>query len=172
MNIGYVAVEQFIPTQNYQDWCKLYHVKEVVSIDGCLCPSIFNYLEDEYNDRVIWFDNYIVTRDLEWLIELIADKAGYQILAVSKSPCFDSSCKFADERFGFMGYDMIDHHDDISALTNCGGLDKAFLPCDISIYGLIADFSKAKEIQQKLLEEYPEDDHADCVMWAIWRLEV
>lgn len=75
-----------------------------------------------------------------------------------------------DDRFRFYGYDLIDDVR-ISALTNCGGFDKAFLPQDISEYGLIKEFDKAKQIQSLLVTEYPDDAHAYCSLWAIWKME-
>lgn len=49
-----------------------------------------------------------------------------------------------DKRFKFYGYDLLEDFTSISALTNCGGFDKAFLPKDISEYGLIIDFKKQR----------------------------
>jgi len=60
----------------------------------------------------------------------------------------------------------------ISALINCGGFDRAFLPKDISEYGLIKEFGKAKQIQSLLADEYPNEEHADCSLWAIWKMKV
>lgn len=76
-----------------------------------------------------------------------------------------------DKRFKFYGYDLLEDFTSISALTNCGGFDKAFLPKDISEYGLIIDFKKAKVIQQLLMGKYPYEPHADCTLWAIWRMD-
>ena len=33
------------------------------------------------------------------------------------------------------------------------------------------ELRQAKEVQKRLLQHYPEEPHADCALWAIWRLE-
>ncbi|MCR3757464.1 hypothetical protein KYB31_00480 [Clostridium felsineum] len=76
-----------------------------------------------------------------------------------------------DKRFKFYGYDLIEDSTRISALTNCGRFDKAFSSNDISEFGLIKEYKKAKEIQSLLLENYPDEEHVDCVLWGIWRME-
>ena len=53
MDIGFVAVETFVPPQYYIDWSKLYHVKEIITFDCALCPRIIDYSEDDYS-HVIW----------------------------------------------------------------------------------------------------------------------
>lgn len=57
MDIGFIAVETFIPSSNYIDWSKLYHLKEVVSIDCALCPRITEYSEDDYS-YILWLEDY------------------------------------------------------------------------------------------------------------------
>lgn len=76
-----------------------------------------------------------------------------------------------EERFRFYGYDLLEDSTRISTLTNCGGFDNAFSPEDISEYGLIQEFDKAKQIQLLLVDEYPDEEHADCTIWAIRRME-
>lgn len=56
-----------------------------------------------------------------------------------------------------------------SALTNCGGFEKSFNNSELSEDGLIKSFTRAKEIQESLKSNYyPEEEHANCVIWAIW----
>ena len=65
---------------------------------------------------------------------------------------------------------MVDVHDDISALVNCGGFAKAFAPSDLSDCGLIPDHTRAASVQRLLRQENPDEHHADCVVWAVWQL--
>ncbi|WP_069997859.1 hypothetical protein [Cellulosilyticum sp. I15G10I2] len=67
-----------------------------------------------------------------------------------------------DNRFEFCGYDLIEDFSGISAILNCGGFDKAFLSSDLSFRGLVTSFERAREVQEKLLIEYPDESHADC----------
>lgn len=69
--------------------------------------------------------------------------------------------------FEFCGFDLSDGS--TSALTNCqGGFDKAFSYKDLNELGIVSDYFKAKSIQKKLFDEYDED-HTDCVLFAIFR---
>lgn len=77
---------------------------------------------------------------------------------------------FRDARFPFCGFDLIEEQGTISALTNCGGFDKAFLLTDLSECGLIVEYAKAVAVQELLRAEYPDDPHAFCRVWAIWRM--
>lgn len=76
--------------------------------------------------------------------------------------------------FTFCGFDLSDEWT-VSAILNCGDLSKgqyfsrAFSVEELNEYGLISDFKKARKIQRKLIEEYPEEAHAYCVVFAIWR---
>lgn len=70
--------------------------------------------------------------------------------------------------FEFCGFDLADGFL-ISALTNCeGGFEKAFTYRDLNKYGLISGYWIAKEIRDKLDNEY-DDDHTYCEMFAIFR---
>lgn len=170
MDCGFIAVERFIPFQEYKDWCKLYHVLDVVSIDLCLCPMLFRELSDEDYNHTVWMDGYPVFDDLKYLLNKGVDHEKYQILALLIDPIIDCSGYVPDKRFHFYGYDLV-NSSGISALTNCGGFDNAFLPSDLSPFGLIEDYQTTLRIQNKLLEEYPDEDDADCSIWAIWRME-
>lgn len=73
------------------------------------------------------------------------------------------------EGFEFIGYDLLDKDFNISALTNCGGFDETFLPSDQNDKGLIDELEKAYDIKRRLLENNPEETHADTNVIAIWR---
>ncbi|KGK85836.1 hypothetical protein DP73_18065 [Desulfosporosinus sp. HMP52] len=169
MDIGYVAVETFFPTHRYKEWSKLFHIEEVISFNT-LCPRILRYIEDGYNylPGTSWFND--IVNDLDLLLSKLQGRNDCQILAVKREPKSNCANIQMDKRFRFYGYDLIDDVR-ISALTNCGGFDKAFLSEDISEYGLIKEFDKAKQIQSLLLSEYPDDEHAYCSLWAIWKME-
>lgn len=170
MDIGYIAVETFIPPQNYVTWSKLNQLKQVISLDCALCPRIIDCTEDDYS-HVIWMGENCFCKDLDWLMKKVEDKLDKEILAIAREPEVDCKNLLSDRRFKFYGYDLIEDDTSISALTNCGGFDKAFHSRDISKYGLIEDFTKAKEVQLKLKDEYPDVCHADCTLWAVWRME-
>jgi hypothetical protein len=73
------------------------------------------------------------------------------------------------EDFEFVGYDLLDKEYGNSALSNCGGFDETFLPADLNQFGLIDDYEKAKDVKRRLLQNNPEEHHADTNVIAIWR---
>jgi hypothetical protein len=92
------------------------------------------------------------------------------VLAILDEPSADEVARFSDERFGFRGFDLVEDATGISALINCGGFDKAFLRSDLSDRGLLVDHAKARDVQTRLRIEYPESDHAQCRLWALWQM--
>ena len=72
--------------------------------------------------------------------------------------------------FEFLGYDLIDRQVTISALTNCGGFPDVFANSELSRFGLLTDFDRARTVQQNLRAQYPDSHHADCHLFAILRL--
>jgi len=173
MVVGYAAVETFFPTEKYKEWSKLFHVREVISLDCALCQSI---LDEDVEDDYIYLQGYgfysDILNNLELLLSKVKNKKDRQILAVLRDPKTDCAKLLTDKRFRFYGYDLLEDSTRISALTNCGGFNNAFLPKDISEYGLINEFDKAKQIQLLLADEYPNEEHADCTLWAIWKMEL
>ena len=69
----------------------------------------------------------------------------------------------AVEPFGLIGSGM-------SVLTNCGGFPMAFRNEELSHSGLVSTLERAKEIQAALHEHYPDAEHTDCDVWALWRM--
>jgi hypothetical protein len=179
MEIWFTAREKFGPSdgdawEKYIQWAKLPQLREVISLDTALCPSLFKELTEEDWDYNIHQDHRIsYFRDLDYVVNRVSDQGdSVNILAVTFEPKSNPTMAFNDERFLFYGYDLIDEgSDDISALTNCGGFDKAFSSSDVSSVGLLEDYAFAKEVQKRLLQHYPKEPHADCALWAIWRLE-
>lgn len=173
MEVGYVAVETFHTTEKYKEWSKLYHVRDVVSLDCALCPGILNNssIQEDFKYLPGYSSYEDVLNNLYLLLSIVSCEKDTQILAVIREPDEDSTNLLTDERFKFYGYDLLEDFTRISAITNCGGFDKAFSPKDISEYGLIKEFDKAKQIQLLLEKEYPDESHASCTLWAIWQME-
>ena len=77
--------------------------------------------------------------------------------------------------FDFCGFDLADADCGVSAILNCGSFtlgdyfSKAFDYRELNELGLIPDYESAVKIRQKLMDEYPDDDHAYCAVFAIWR---
>jgi hypothetical protein len=56
-----------------------------------------------------------------------------------------------------------------SALTNCGGFPEVFASSELSGFGLLTDFGRAVEVQRLLRSRFPEEIHANCHLWAVFR---
>ncbi len=176
--IWYTALECFdadspyeFSWEKYKAWSKLTHLSELVSLDGLLHDLIF---EPDYNSMEDW--EFIITEgewitpffnSLEYVLEKTKDIPYFNLLAVRKSP--NKTKLGISDVFEFVGYDLIEKDGNISALTNCGGFDESFLPSDLNEFGLISDWTLAKKIQADLIEHNPEEHHADCYLYEVWR---
>jgi len=87
-----------------------------------------------------------------------------------ENPTASDLRSFADPRFVFQGFDLVELQTGISALVNCGGFDKAFTPADLSDCGLLPDHAGAMMVQKRLRAEYPDEPHANCDVWAVWQM--
>ena len=182
MRIGYTAVERFDKDHEsgeggwdkYIEFSKIAHSNEIVSLDGLLCPSFIkggpsdedwkHLFKEDLHDKDI-FD------DLNYLLKRVSGSNDFQILAVAKEPTEEEVRGFTADGFLLKGYDLIENGGTISALTNCGGFDDIFSPLELSPCGLLEDHKRAFQVKELLKELHPEEPHAHCVVWAIWRLE-
>jgi hypothetical protein len=157
----------------YVAWAQLPQLCQVVSLDSFLCPDVINELNAEdwqYNVQADYF--IFMFRDLDYLLERVRDVTEpFDVLAVCHEPDADARTLFDDARFEFMGYDLMDEWVGDSALTNCGGFPEAFDNSELSEVGLLRDFAQANIVQQRLREFYADEPHANCDVWAIWKLK-
>jgi hypothetical protein len=179
MPVIYSAVKQFDPScgdkwTKFIEWCGLTQLREVISLDCILCPSVIVIDEltpEDWHYNVS--ENFIchLFRDLEYLLGKVAGSDRMNVLALMQNPTEEDVRAFNDNRFIFRGFDLLEVHvADISALVNCGGFPKAFAPTDLSDCGLLVDHAKVLRIQTLLRAEYPDEHHADCDVWAIWQM--
>jgi hypothetical protein len=174
--ILYVAVEPFDPAcgdrwAKYVSWSQLTQLREVISLDGVLCPTIFQELtaEDWKHNVQENFKTHLF-RALDYLLGKVAGRDDVNVLALMQQPTRAALDSFADSRFTFRGFDLIERGGSISALVNCGGFAKAFSNADLSACGLLTDLSAAQSAERLLRENYPAEPHANCDVWAIWQM--
>ena len=176
--IWYTARETYDPDyevefswDKYIKWSKLTHLTELVSLDGILNGLAF---EPDFDSEEDW--KYIVTEEqmitqffnsFDYVIKKTKDLEYFNLLAVVREPN-ETKSKLNSE-FDFVGYDLIETDGDVSALTNCGGFDESFLPKDLNELGLVTEWAKAKKIQTDLRINNPEEHHADCYLFEVWR---
>lgn len=156
----------------YIKWSKLAHLTELVSLDGLLNESL---VEPDYDNADDWNYIHVVEQcqtgfftTIDFVYKRLNKKAKFNLLTVVLAP--DQECnKMNVDGYEFIGYDLLDQDFSISALTNCGGFDETFLPTDLNDKGLIDELEKAYDIKKRLLENNPENHHADTIVIAVWR---
>ena len=139
----YIAVEKFDPSKgdkwrSYIQWSSLKQLNRVLSLDGILNPPIINELNrEDWNHNIQ--ENFVIYffRDIEYLIKRLLEDENFNIYAVIRSPENEVSNFVPDERFSFVGYDLVDKKGGISVLTNCGGFPNAFHNFELSGDGLL-----------------------------------
>jgi hypothetical protein len=171
----FIAVERFDPSdgekwQKYYQWAKIPALLEVISLDALLCRRIITVFQPEdwahivnENFRLDYF------HDLEYLLRRVATVLRKQILGVYRNPEVHMDPPSAG-KFAFVGYDLIEDQTQISALTNCGGFPDSFSNGELNKFGLIDTFDRATTIHRDLRQHYPEESHANCELYAIWKL--
>ncbi|QVK19403.1 hypothetical protein KHQ81_06885 [Mycoplasmatota bacterium] len=170
MNIGYAVVEKFYPQKDYKEISGMNQIEEIISLDYLLCSSCIHTFNDEdakYIFRSGDFCDFDIFNNLDYLLSKIDNFDGKQVLAVIKEPTQDCG-HVSLNHFKFYGYDLLEDCSRRSVLTNCCGLYDPFFSKEVSKYGLIEDYHKAKIIQKWLIENEPS---IHCCIWAIFRME-
>src|SRR5205823_1421962 len=130
--IAYMAKETFHPPWD--------PANEIITLDCMLCPDIMlaELTAEDWN-YLVYHEEAAGTFffDVEYLLSRIEATTEYQVLAVLREPTLEAVRSFADQRFAFKGYDLIEVQGGNSALTNCGGFPLAFSDDDRSPWGLV-----------------------------------
>jgi hypothetical protein len=175
-SVVYTAVKRCDP-ETMPDWprfvarSRLSQLREVVSLDFLLCPNFFDELTAEDWDHNVKENlKTHLFHDPEHVRARVMGMS-MNVLALIEEPSVADLTSFCDPRFDFCGFDLLEEQGGISAITNCGGFDKAFLPGELSRCGLLEDHARALAVQRLLRSEYPDEPHARCRVWAIWRME-
>jgi len=173
----FIAVGRFDPSdgekwQKYCQWANIPGLTEIISLDTMLCPRIITEFQPEDWTHIVNEDfrlNYF--RNLEYLLRRVAQVSRKHVLGVYRNPETHLEIQPADGKFDFVGYDLIEEQTQNSALTNCGGFPHSFSNSELNRFGLVDAFDRAAEIHRLLPEHYPEEAHAKCELYAIWKLE-
>ena len=171
----FIATERFDPTdeawQKYFEWAKIPALAEVVSLDGSLCNPVIGELLDEDWSHIVNADfQHRYFRHLDYLLNRVQAVKRRNILGLYQNPNTHFAKAPAAGDFRFMGYDLIEEQTHISALANCGGFPDVFSNKELNSFGLISQFERASEVKKLLAEKHPQEPHAQCEMYAIWRL--
>jgi hypothetical protein len=162
--------------QGYLEWSGLRQLDEVVSLDTMLCePAV----PPDSEPLTIEDWKHVVNRDfrlhfyrnLDYLLSRVSLRPELQLLGAIEGPPEGEMPALDDPRFIFLGYEVLDVHGDVSALTNCGGFPLAFDGAELNRFGLIDEPGRAYGVQRALRAAYPGEHHAECDVWAVWRME-
>jgi hypothetical protein len=176
----YAAHQRFSPADGgrwttYLRLSGLVHLRELVTLDKSpvISPLAFDSVIDEdWRHNVAEDYRTFFFRDLDHLLARVGNIEGVNILAAIENPAPEDVRLSPGSGFAFQGYDLVDaRFNDTSALASCLGFDRAFRASDLNAVGLIDSLDRAAQIQQALRREYAGVDHADCSIWAVWRLE-
>jgi hypothetical protein len=172
----FIATKRFDPSdrekwRSYCEWAKIPGLEEIVSLDGMLCEPLITEFEDadwshmvNENFRLGYFYH------LDYLKGRVRDVVRRNILGLYRNPETPIESAPAPESFIFIGHDLIEEQTGISALTNCGGFPDVFSNEGLRPFGLIKKFDRASEVKQLLAKRHPKEPHAQCELYAIWRL--
>jgi hypothetical protein len=172
----FIATERFDPSDGekwpeYYEWAKIPGLVEVVSLDLMLCKRLIKeFCAEDWEHIVIEDFRVAYFYDLGYLKRRIQGVPRRNVLGLYRNPKAHIAVAPAQSDFIFVGYDLIEEQTQISALTNCGGFPDVFSNDELNQCGLIESFERASEVRRLLAESHPEEPHAKCEMYALWRL--
>lgn len=172
----FIATERFDATDGekwdwYFEWAKIPRLTELVGLDSTLCPRAINEFTDEDWNHIECEDFRLsYFHQLDYLKRRVQGLSRINVLGVYRNPAIHITIPPASAPFSFIGHDLIEEATHISALNNCGGFPDVFRNDELNQFGLLENFARATEVRRHLRERHPEEAHADCELYAIWRL--
>lgn len=170
----FVACQKFDPScgdswSSYIEWSGFRHIREIVSTDIMLCPSLIDTLIDEDWNFNIHADNRLhFFHDYEYLKRRIGyESSRHNILALTDQPTYTPE---PIDGFVFCGYDILDSDDSYSILVNCGTFPSIYTADDLNQLGLVDDLDHVTKIAATIRATHPEDHHCcNCRVLGIAR---
>ena len=175
MQPWYMATETFTARGGeawhaYVEWSGLTQLDEIVSLDPMLCPTLLPDIRDDYWPHIVNEDFMLqFFTDLEFLLAQVSGTPERNLLSVYRNPPHPPPPCTKPVNFEFLGYDLVDVQASASALTNCGGFPDVFDKAELSSKGLLTSHARARQVQSELRARYPEEHHANCYVWAVYR---
>ena len=162
--------------EKYLEWSKLTHLTELISLDINLNEVLvgIDYESQDYWENSVVGENEFETscfKTLEYVLLNNKAKDKFNLLTVVIEPQQDCKINQLND-YDFIGYELLDKDYSTSALSNCGGFNETFLPRELNNFGLIDEFEKAYDLKKRLLENNPNEFHADTNVIAVWRHKI
>ena len=175
MQPWFIATKRFGPGDGqawikYVKWSGLEQLEELVSLDSTLCDTVLPNIKGEYWPYIVnedYMGHFFV--DLKFLLTETSHIEEKNVLCVFLNPPMDPVAPTDILPFEFLGYDLVETEGGISALSNCGGFPDVFSNSELSRRGLLSSNVRALEVQALLRDRYPEEAHANCHVWAVFR---
>ena len=155
----------------YLKWLGRLDIARLVTLDSMLCPPLVR-IEDDSDWGFAVCEDFMLDffTDLGFVLARVTPFPRRLVLAAALEPSAEDVSGFSLPGFDFAGFDLLDRQCCASALLNCGGFPDVFSIGELSTAtGLILSRERALEIQRDLLRLHPENPHADCNVWALWR---
>ena len=156
---------------SYVHWLGREDLRQVVTLDSILCPSLIQ-LETEEDWRYVVQEDFMLDffHDLDYVLARTACIPTKNVLAAARNPTTTEVSGFLNPDFEFAGFDVVDVGGGISAILDCGGFPEVFSLSELSANtGLICSLQRANQIRDTLARLYPDGDHTNCHVWALWR---
>lgn len=172
----FIATESFGPSDgerwtHHFEWARIPALVEVVSLDTLPCPRLIARPEAEDGHHIVCEDFRLDYHfHLDDVQQRVAGVGQRNILGLYRNPEAHVASAPGPGDLVFCGCDLIEEQTQVSALTNCGGFSEAFPNDELNRFGLPAGFDRAREVRHLLAERYPREPHAQCEMYALWRL--
>src|SRR6478672_8839663 len=118
MQFYYTARKPFNPSaenkimswRSYVEWSKIYHLKELVSLDNMLCELAMevNYESEEVYNYMLVENGYATDlfNSLEFVLSKVENKSHFNLLTIIKEPA--QECRnIVLDGFEFKGYELL-----------------------------------------------------------------
>ena len=161
MQALYVAKRPFDPSvgdrwNQYVTWSGLSQLREVVSLDTMLCPTVPEELTTADWDHNVQADYQVFYfRSLDYLLKRVAAEGRLNVLAVLQNPSAADLTAVTLPDFAFAGFDLVDVHGDVSALTNCGGFEGIFGNAELSELGFSPTWAAPRKCRPRCGRSIP-----------------
>lgn len=175
MEPWFTAIEKFGPWNgkrwvDYVHWSGLEQLQELVSLDSMFCGTVLPEIKPEYWPHMPHQATYMgFFDDLNFLLAETSQIEEKNILCVFRNPTIEPAAPTDILPFEFLGYDLVEVDGSISSLSNCGGFKSEFSNTELSHQGLLSSHARALHVQSSLRKNHPEERHADCDVFAIFR---
>ena len=154
----------------YARWLGRPDLQRVVTLDSMLCPPVVR-IECDEDWQVVVCEDFMLDffTDFEFVRRRASGLPRSLVVAAARDPSSADVASFSRPDFEFAGFDVVDTHCCASAILDCGGFPEVFSVSELSAdTGLITSRERAFEIRDTLRRLYPDGDHTDCYVWAIW----